>query len=74
MKALILQLSNTIPTTTTATTTTTTSSVTATAATTAAATATYLSGVMGNQRLTIFIYRDYIGIPLPQKVKGYLLY
>ena len=35
----------------------------------------YLSGIMGNQRLTFFrILRIIIGTILPQKVKGYLLY
>ena len=29
---------------------------------------------MGNQRLTFFIKKGYIGIILAQKVKGYLLY
>ena len=34
----------------------------------------YLSGIMGNQRLTFSEYKDYIGIIPPQNVKGYLLY
>ena len=34
----------------------------------------YLSGIMGNERLTFFIIYFFIGIILPLKVKGYLLY
>ena len=34
----------------------------------------YLSGIMGNQRLTFSKYKDYIGIIRPPKVTGYLLY